>query len=242
MSKYYRKRAQQGFSLVELMIAMLLGLLLLVGVVNLFLGSSQTYRLQEALFRVQESGRFALDIMQRDLLNAGFQNVVSNSAQVRPRNKGITAVRGFVNDTGIPAGFVRNGSTSEILRINFNDNPDPGGVDEVYYYLAPDVSGESALYRNMNAVVEGIEELVIEYGVDTSGDRRADVYRRSNLVNVAAWSNVVSVRVSMVVSGGGDGVVETAQTLPAPHAAFDTSDRRMYQVFTMTVSLRNKTS
>ena len=76
MSKYYRKKAQQGFSLVELMIAMLLGLLLLVGVVNLFLGSSQTYRLQEALFRVQESGRFALDIIQRDLLNAGFQNVI----------------------------------------------------------------------------------------------------------------------------------------------------------------------
>ncbi len=86
------RKIEQGFSLIELMIAMLLGLILIAGVINLFLASSQTYRLQEAMFRVQESGRFALDVMLRDLRDAGFQNLLPINAS---RNTSITAIQGF---------------------------------------------------------------------------------------------------------------------------------------------------
>ena len=50
---------QSGLSLVELMIAITLSLLLIAGVLQIFLSSKQTYSTNNALSRVQESGRFA---------------------------------------------------------------------------------------------------------------------------------------------------------------------------------------
>ncbi len=62
---------ERGFSLVELMIAMVLGVLLTVGVVELYLESSQTYRFTEGIANVQENSRFVTDRIGRDLRQAG---------------------------------------------------------------------------------------------------------------------------------------------------------------------------
>ena len=65
--------AEQGFTLVELMVALVIGLLLLGGVLQLFIGSKQTYQIQEALGRVQQESRFALDTLSRELRMIGYQ-------------------------------------------------------------------------------------------------------------------------------------------------------------------------
>lgn len=62
----------RGFSLVELLIAVTLGLLILVGVGSVFLGSKQSFRSQESLSQVQEAGRFANFMMVPYIRNAGF--------------------------------------------------------------------------------------------------------------------------------------------------------------------------
>jgi len=54
-----RHPRQQGLTLVELMIAMVIGLILIAGVIQIFLSSQQAYRTQESMSRIQESGRFA---------------------------------------------------------------------------------------------------------------------------------------------------------------------------------------
>ncbi|MCO6705108.1 PilW family protein, partial [Streptomyces sp. CHB9.2] len=59
--KHRAPRRQKGLSIIELMIALLLGLLLMGGVMQVFLSSRQTYQTNSALSQVQESGRFALD-------------------------------------------------------------------------------------------------------------------------------------------------------------------------------------
>jgi type IV pilus assembly protein PilW len=61
-----------GFTLVELMIAMLISLFLLGGVVQIFVSSKQSYRVNEDASRLQENGRFAMDIMARDIRMSGF--------------------------------------------------------------------------------------------------------------------------------------------------------------------------
>lgn len=58
---------QLGFSLIELLIAMLISLILMAGVFQSYLGSKQAYRTQDGLSRLQENARFALDFMTRDL-------------------------------------------------------------------------------------------------------------------------------------------------------------------------------
>jgi len=74
-------RHQAGFTLVEIMIAMVLGLFLVGGVVQIFTAVRQTNRVQEDTSRMQESGRMALEILGRDIRMADFwgcANAVSN--------------------------------------------------------------------------------------------------------------------------------------------------------------------
>lgn len=64
---------QQGLALVELMIGLTLSLFLLGGVIQVFVASKQAYRSNEALSRVQESGRFAIEFLANDLRMTGYQ-------------------------------------------------------------------------------------------------------------------------------------------------------------------------
>lgn len=64
---------QNGFSLIELLIGLVLGVFIIGGVVAVFLGSSESFRTNEALSRVQENGRFALDLIAQDLRNVGYK-------------------------------------------------------------------------------------------------------------------------------------------------------------------------
>ena len=223
---------QSGLSMVELMIAMVLGLIILGSVVNMFLSSSQTYRLQEAMSRTQEAGRFAMMFMLQDLRDAGFQDVLP---QTTLRSLDIVAVRGYqASDTGLPSA-VKSGVTSEIISIPQHD----ASTETVSYYVAPDAGGGRSLFRNGNAVVEGIENMTFEYGEDTSSDRVADTYVASGAVT--NWANVVAVRIHVLAAGGDANVVDVAQgALPAPFAGVSTADRRLYRVFHNTVVLRNK--
>lgn len=60
-----------GFTLVELMIGLLLGLIVTGATIGIFLSNQQTYRATEGLGRVQESLRTAFELMARDLRVAG---------------------------------------------------------------------------------------------------------------------------------------------------------------------------
>ncbi len=61
----------RGFTLIELMIAMLLGLLVVAAAGAIFVSNRQTYLATESLGRVQESARVAFELMARDLREAG---------------------------------------------------------------------------------------------------------------------------------------------------------------------------
>lgn len=63
---------QRGFTLVEIMVALVLSLILTAGVVQIYLTTKQTYRLQESLSRIQENARYALATLSRDIRMAGY--------------------------------------------------------------------------------------------------------------------------------------------------------------------------
>jgi type IV pilus assembly protein PilW len=71
-SRDERPKFQGGFSLVELMVAMALSLVLLAGVVAVFASSRATYETTDRLSHIQDSGRFALGSIARDLRSAGY--------------------------------------------------------------------------------------------------------------------------------------------------------------------------
>ena len=66
------RRYQLGVSLVELMVTVVVALLLLGGLIQVYLSNKQSYNAQEQLARMQESGRFAMELITRDLRRAGY--------------------------------------------------------------------------------------------------------------------------------------------------------------------------
>ncbi len=66
------KTNQTGMTMIEIMVALLIGAFLLGGVLQVFVGSKQTNRMLEALSRMQESGRYALGFLENDIRMAGF--------------------------------------------------------------------------------------------------------------------------------------------------------------------------
>lgn len=67
-----RVRLASGFTLIELMVAMLLGLIVIGGVTSVFLAGQQTYRANEALGDVADGSRIAFEMLTRDLRYVGF--------------------------------------------------------------------------------------------------------------------------------------------------------------------------
>jgi len=64
---------QSGVSLVEILVALVLSLVLLAGVGQIYLGSKQTYRVQDGQSRLQENGRYALELLTHDIREVGYQ-------------------------------------------------------------------------------------------------------------------------------------------------------------------------
>ncbi|MFC3816359.1 PilW family protein [Lysobacter sp. GCM10012299] len=65
-----RRGSEAGFSLVELMISLVLGLLVSAAAVGIFLSNQRTYRATESLARIQESARVAFELMAREIRQA----------------------------------------------------------------------------------------------------------------------------------------------------------------------------
>lgn len=62
----------RGVSLVELMVALVIGLLLMAGALTVYMQSRNTHRTTETTARLQEVGRYALDILEPDVRLAGY--------------------------------------------------------------------------------------------------------------------------------------------------------------------------
>ncbi|MEE9355779.1 MAG: PilW family protein [Methylococcaceae bacterium] len=118
-----RCQREQGLTLVEILITMTLGILLTAGILQVFSGSKQTYRVQQSLARLQENARFALDLIARDVRRTDFvgctQDGFNNSNLARGINSASgnydaekhgfnVALSGVDNDADISNNFVDN--------------------------------------------------------------------------------------------------------------------------------------
>lgn len=73
---------QTGFSIVELMVAVLISLIVLVGVIQVVVTSKVTFLHQEEMSYIQENARYAMDVIGRDIQNAGHWGCAGATAEV----------------------------------------------------------------------------------------------------------------------------------------------------------------
>ena len=75
----HRARRQQGLSLVELMVAMAIGLFLLAGAITVFGKTRDLYRTNDAAARLQETARYAMSTIEADLRMANYWGLMSRA-------------------------------------------------------------------------------------------------------------------------------------------------------------------
>jgi prepilin-type N-terminal cleavage/methylation domain-containing protein len=105
-------RRQDGFTLVELMVAMSIFLLILVGIFQVFDPSRNAYQVSERKLDVQQNARVAMDRMARQIRMAGYfpenidadnTNDLSNSIQVATESA--ISVSGDLDMTGASSAY-----------------------------------------------------------------------------------------------------------------------------------------
>ncbi|WP_411728114.1 PilW family protein [Methyloglobulus sp.] len=249
MSRIYTAKSQQGFSLIEILIAMLIGLFLLGGLLQIFTGAKQSNRMQENLSRLQENGRFAMNFITRDIRLAGFWGCLNPSVpDVDIAGADNNAANGDNIDNGTDTLTLR-GAFSQALE-------DPPGTPAVCgtavntaaaYYADPSSTityriNNGVLEKDAVALIEGIENMQVLYGEDTDNDATANRYVPVN--NVANRANVVSIRISLLVRSIDDNLTSQRITVPlyngAPFIPAAATDRRIRRVFTSTIAVRNR--
>lgn len=132
--------AQSGLTLVELLVAMTIGLLVGLIVTQAYLSGVTTQRSQNDLTRLQESARFALSLLSREIRNAGFRNTyAAGSSALEFCSTSAVPGSAFVglNDpstvdlgNGVTA-TVANRSDSITVRYYGEDNASGTGADNV---------------------------------------------------------------------------------------------------------------
>jgi len=216
---YKNFRKQQGLSLVELMVALVLSLVVLLVTTGIYVSNKQTYRFLDSYSNLQENGRFALYFLREHVLQAGFPR----QANVNP----FPTVPG--NDNTIIVQF-----RSAVDCLN---NPAAGTPPTTTNTFT--VTGNQLLC-NTQPLVDGIENMRILYGEDTSGDGIANTY--VDRTAVTNWSDIVSVRIA-VLAAGQPNTLDVAQTITynlLGQAITPAADRTPRRVFTTTIPLRNR--
>lgn len=338
---------QRGFSLVELMIAMTIGFIVLAGIGYLYVESRQAFRSMDNLSRMQESARYALEIVARDIRMAGYRGCASSTGDFHNtlKNKTQSAfnfglpINGYdasggawapalPSDTGGLSGLqVLPGTDAIVLRSAVGDGatvakqpgnasadlqittPNDLAIDDIVmvtncvastvfqvtnknvnganhnvvhnvgggsvpgnasqdlvenysatggeiikmqsksYFIRRGASGRPALWQfenykpvggnNPAEIAEGIENMQIQYGIDTNADGVVESYAPASAV--IDWNQVGAVRISLLVVGSDGNVATSKQKYTYDGAVVDAADQRLHQVFTTTVSVRNRT-
>jgi type IV pilus assembly protein PilW len=116
-------KKMDGRSLIEVMIALALGLVILIAISSLFLTNRQTYRSTDDKARINEEGYLALSLISSNVRMAGFGNLLNPTARVTdPVTKLPSAVTitNFTNAAGVAPivlqgcanGFVNTGAAT----------------------------------------------------------------------------------------------------------------------------------
>lgn len=122
---------QDGFTLVELMIAMLLGLLIIGGVIAVFLSNKQSYATHTAMSQVQDSTRNTFELLSRDIRETGLTGCGNAGRIANVLNSGpngtatkvwaadiTNAIHGYDSSTADPANTgLRVSGTSSIQLV-----------------------------------------------------------------------------------------------------------------------------
>jgi len=182
-SSFRLRGAQRGVTMIELMIALLLGIVLTGGTIQIFISNRATYAFNEGLARLQENGRFALDTLSYHARLAGYLGCLSEVPRYNNLNTPTTLPFNFEEGLG---GYEAIGtSPGEAFAAAALNPPNSNDASD----WAPSLPAEL-----VGSVVPGSDVLVIRHASPTS----------HTLLSPFTSSTVVTAVATADDNGGGE--------------------------------------
>tara|TARA_R110000796_G_scaffold63377_4_gene146588 strand:+ start:17279 stop:17992 length:714 start_codon:yes stop_codon:yes gene_type:complete len=229
-------KTSAGFTLVELMVALALGVLLSLAAVQLFATNQRTFTLQEVVSGLQEDGQSVIRYLSTDLRQAG------RGAALQGAIDGIVISGAPVSVEGAL------GANDELVITYFGDRDCQGtvlaGEVEIINRYFVDGTGDFSCSGNQTAgsvvLLPGVESFQVLYGIDGDADGNLGVTQFIK-ANALGGDPVVAIRFAILLASPQPiSVQPSSQTYYVlDEAVVSPSDRLVRRVFTKTVQLRN---
>ena len=227
---------QAGFNLIELMIALTIGLMLVAGLGMILFGVRGTYLTQDGLVRMQEGERYLLTSLNNSVQTAGyFLDPRTNSVL-----NALPAIASFAPGQAI-SGTSPGGSASDTLDTRYQS---ASGDDAMNCLGGTNTSGAPVVWINRydvdaskhlrctvttigpagassslpTTLVDHVASMTILYGVGVNGDGQTSRYLTAAEVTTAgAWQEIVSVKLMLVQIDLVNGTPTTPNRPPLIH-------------------------
>ncbi len=258
----------RGFSLVEVMVALIVGMILTAGLIQAFQSHRLSHQSNEGFSILQENSRFALDMIGRYMRLTGYRDASFNTVDDDfPLSIGGTLMAPAPTVPAVIAGQVIQGvnggsGTPDSVTFRYlgsilgtSDNClgsvlIAGKVTNIRFYISSgrlmcrsevlDAATASVVTAVAEqALAEGVDDMQILYGVDDDADNAANRY--ANAAAITDWATVVSVRLALLFNTT---IAVEASDLTQNYTLLGTAsgpftDRMRRRVVTTTVTLRN---
>lgn len=249
--KTFRPARSAGFSLVELMVALVVSLVLLAGVLQILLSNRSSFSFQRDMAGLQENARLTTFVVENVVAHAGYRvELDRNDLFDSSDNFGAGAfVAGSNNDdndtvrvrfqatdghdgcTG-PAADVSAVAASTLKMANLELYVN----DDNTLLCRDDSAGANPIPQ---PIVENVARFNISYGRDTDDDGSVDTYADS--VSAGDASDVVSLRIQLLLESEDlitPSAIDHTFTF-ADGEEFERNNRHAYQLVDQVIALRN---
>jgi type IV pilus assembly protein PilW len=238
---------QDGFSMIELMIALVLGLLVGGMVLQVFVMNNRSIVFQRASIITQDQGRVALDMMTRYIRMAGYQEFDLSRGSL---DHGLTGSNSGAADS-IAVRYQAGNAMSSVLYDclgNQLSNASSGSESVNEFKLVNQNSDglyTLACYNGTGsgAIASNVEQLNILYGVDTGDDLAPNLYvNATSAIASGSMDSVVAVKVCIIIASG-DNMVggSTPSYTDCEGNSVTPTDQRIRRKASTTITLRNRT-
>jgi type IV pilus assembly protein PilW len=151
-----RRPAQRGFSMIELLVALAITALLIIGAVTMYSQSRTTFRAAEAVARLQENARYAMSFIETDLRMANYWGlnsrpdyiqlggVATNACQAGWATNILQFVEGYNGAKGLACiqnADYQNGSDVIVIRRAATDRETGNLTQSVLYIQTSRIQG-----------------------------------------------------------------------------------------------------
>ncbi len=210
---------QRGYTLVEILVALFIGIFLLVGLFTILQNTRRTSSNQTALTQLQDEQRMAMSLLTDVIQNAGYfdPNTIT-SAVALPA----LAATGLATASALTASQGLSGSDAaagDMILVRYATNGTgsaaPDGIENcnggtnatALTYINTFYISSNSLYCSTDGtnttgipLVAGVENMQIYYGVSTTAaTNNVDTYMTATQVqgSTLGWAAVTSVRVTL---------------------------------------------